>query len=112
MVGCHRPPLRSPAMSLVKALLTAGLVLIGRWCVKNWELFLLRILPLAGAFFACADIAHQKAVTANAIALALFVAFFLVLRQFSALHQQAKANLESLGHCVLSVGRVVRRLLG
>jgi hypothetical protein len=99
-------------MSLLKALLTAAVVWIGRWCAKNWELFLLRILPLAGVASAIIDIARDQAVTFNGVALAICAGFFLGLRQVPALHQQAKANLEAVGHAVAGVGRLLRRLLG
>ena len=47
-------------MGHLKALLTAAVFWIGRWCAKNWELFLLRILPLAGVVGASIDIARHQ----------------------------------------------------
>ena len=82
-----------------------------RWCGKNWELFLLRILPLAGIVSGGVDIAHHRAVVLSALVVALCAAFYLTLRQLPAAHQQAKSNLEAMGHALLAAGQFLRRLL-
>jgi hypothetical protein len=99
-------------MSLAKALFAAAAIWTDRWCAKNWELFLLRILPLAGVVSAGVDIAHHRDVVLNALVLTLCAAFFLALRQLPAAHQQAKSNLEAVGHALSAVGQFLRRLLG
>lgn len=48
MVPSHSTPLRLPSVTLVKALLAAASMWTVRWCARNWDLFLLRVLPLAG----------------------------------------------------------------
>ena len=68
-------------MSLVKALPTSAAVRSVHWCAKNWDLFLLRILPLAGVVSAGVGIAHHRAVVLNALVLNLCAAFFVTLRQ-------------------------------
>jgi hypothetical protein len=82
---------------LVKALLAAAGMWTVRWCAKNWELFLLRILPLAGVVSAGVDVANHQAVVLNALVLTLCAAFFVTLRQLPAAHQEAKSSLETVG---------------
>jgi hypothetical protein len=107
-----QPPLTLPNMSLVKALLPAAGAWTVRWCAQNWDLFLLRILPLAGVVSGGVEIAYHRAVVLNAFVLALCAALFLTLRQFPAAHQEAKSNLDAVGHARCAVGQFLRRLLG
>ena len=99
-------------MSLVKVLLTAAAMWTVRWCAKNWDLFLRRILPLAGVVSAGFDIAHHRAVVLNALGLTLCAAFFVTLRQLPAAHQEAKSSLEAVGHAISAAGQFLRSLLG
>lgn len=99
-------------MTLVKVVLTTAAIWTVRWCAKNWDLFLLRILPLAGVASAGIDLSHRRAVVLNALVIALCAAFFLILRQFPEAHQEAKSNLEAVGHACFAVGRFLRALLG
>src|ERR1700722_6775984 len=108
----HSAPLGSPSMSLIKALLAAAAMWTVRWCAKNWDLFPLKILPLAGVVSGGFDIARHRAVVLNALVITLCAAYFLTLRQLLATHQEAKASLEALGHAFSAVGRFLLRLLG
>ena len=96
----------------MKALLAAAGMWTVRWCAKNWELFLLRILPLAGVVSAGVDVANHQAVVLNALVLTLCAAFFVTLRQLPAAHQEAKSSLETVGRSMSTVGHFLRRLLG
>jgi len=85
---------------------------MGRWCIRNWELFLLRIFPLLGVVFALLGIAQNRLVSFNAVAVIACAVFFLSLRLIPAVHCEAKANLTAMGQVVAGASRLFRRLLG
>lgn len=96
---------------LVKSVLLLAVSRLARWCIQNWELSLLRLLPPAAATCAILDVAQHRFVLVSWFALGLDATFFVLVRQFPSVHEQAKETLEEVGRAVLGIWRFIGRML-
>ena len=98
-------------IEILRTLVTAALAASLRWCIREWELLLLAIVPLAGAFSAAIEVNEHRLVGPSYAALVICAGFFLLVRLVPYADREAVAALRSIGHGCASVGWALHRIL-